>query len=344
LERRHLDRASRRRPLLAYIEQAPQQSTRAIAEKMGISQSMAAKAKQLSGFTHLPTKGINGKTYKPRPAATSAETINGASMAGHYLEDLAPGDHQCGITPRKLKKTVFEASRAKYAEGVAKPTPSYYRLHLGDFRTIASKIADEGVQVGLTDVPWGAHFDKLLLPCFQEYARILRPGALVASYTSPIQLPQMIKAGETVGLRVWWMICCINPESKTASHKKGFVQNLFRPVLIFAKPGAPVHQSQRWVLDVIQAPKEPRIYFEWQQPLAESLSILQGISRVGDLCVDLCAGSATTCFASIQLGRRWVGAEVTESTFRIASRRISHELKRRDKGDTVVPRLATAKV
>jgi ParB-like chromosome segregation protein Spo0J len=345
-ERRHLTRAERQRLLLEYIRAAPDKSGREVGSTLGVDHRTASRAKSrllaTGAIDPVPTKGTNGKTY--RPAASSVETTNHAGLVGKLLDNLQDGDIQGGASPRKLKKSAFDAQRAKYAEGVAKTTPSDYRLHLGDFRTFAAKIADNSIDVGLTDVPWETRFDHLLLPCFETYMRILRPGALLASYTSPAQMPKMIEAATAAGLKFWWQVICLNPESKAATQKQGWVRNLYRPVLIFSKPGARVLQSQRWVLDVLQHPKEVLSLHRWQQPISESVSILQGISRPGQRCFDACAGSGTTALACLQLGLTWVGCEIDPDTHRIASRRIHDALTARDRGERMMPKMATAKV
>ena len=59
------------------------------------------------------------------------------------------------------------------------------------------------------------------------------------------------------------------------------------------------------------------------KPLWLMRALVRDYSRLGDLICDPCAGSATTLIAAAIEGRRAIGAEMCEETFRKAAKRIS---------------------
>lgn len=328
VERRHLTAQQRRELLAKYIEVNPEKSTRQIAQDLKVSQRTAANAKKsaLSKNARLrvPTVGINGKTYQPRPVAVSVETTNHARMMSKLLNELPTGDLDGGVTPRKLKKAVFDAKRIEYGKGTLAPTPQDCRLILGDFAKKSPVIADNSVDLGFTDPPWGSEFNKKLPSLFSTYSRILKPGALLASYVGVAQLPFALEAARESGLEYWWTAVALNPGPMRAARKDQMVRSSWRPIVIWSKPGAKVRPAARWLTDVISVSPEPKKYHPWQQPLGESVEIYKGLARPGYLVADLCAGSGTSAVAAIDQGLRWIGFEIDPATHKIASKRI-HE-------------------
>lgn len=325
LERRHLTRSERQRLIVAYIEASPEASTRTIAEDLGVPHRTAARAKARCAVG-TPVRGRDGKTYQRRPAATSAESIHGARLAGKLLGDLPDGAIEGGVSSRRIRKAVFEASLAKYSSG-ATPSSKDYRLIHGDFRT--SGIKSSSVDICLGDPPWGPSFDDDLEDYLGENFRVLKPGGLFACYVGVLQMPLIFRAAEQAGLRYWWQVAAINPTTHTATRVEGLVRGMHRNILIFAKPGK-VSKGRGWLGDVIQVDPQPKHYHPWEQPLAESVTLLN-LSQPGWLVADLTAGSGTSACAAIGMGCRWIGCELDKQTFRIASRRIHQELKARGK-------------
>jgi hypothetical protein len=341
LERRHLTAAEPKRLLMTYLTADPTVSSRTAAAALGVDRRTASKARtkliQVGQIAPPATvQGRDGKVYPPRPAASSAESIHGARLIAKMMEQLPGGELEGGVSPRKLKKQVFDSARASYSQGAAKTTPNDYKLHLGDFRKVASKIADDSIDFGFTDPPWSQTYNHLLAPLFEQYTRILKPGSLVATYVGVRQQPAMMDAARKAGLEFWWSIACLNKDHHASTEYSGMVRRMHRQVLIFKKPGK-TRPGTKWLEDVINAPEmEKKVWHEWQQPLWESVKLLQGLARPGWLCADLCTGSGTTAVACLQEGLRWVGCEIDPATHKIASRRISDALKTRVKVGTPI--------
>ena len=62
-----------------------------------------------------------------------------------------------------------------------------------------------------------------------------------------------------------------------------------------------------------------------QKPLAVILPIIQASSNFGDLILDPFAGSGSTLVAAKQLGRRYIGIEISEEYCKIARERLKQE-------------------
>jgi site-specific DNA-methyltransferase (adenine-specific) len=61
-------------------------------------------------------------------------------------------------------------------------------------------------------------------------------------------------------------------------------------------------------------------------PVALAERVIQLYSYVGDVVLDPFCGSGTTCLAAHQLGRRWVGYEVSEDYCALARQRVEKSL------------------
>ncbi len=87
-------------------------------------------------------------------------------------------------------------------------------------------------------------------------------------------------------------------------------------------PGIPV--SDIWV-DIAaagQMPKNERIGYPTQKPLALLERIIKASSNEGDLILDPFCGCATTCVAAEKLKRQWIGIDISATAADIVKRRL----------------------
>jgi len=69
-------------------------------------------------------------------------------------------------------------------------------------------------------------------------------------------------------------------------------------------------------------PKEKRVH-PTQKPLGVALWIVERYSKPGEIILDPCCGSGPFCLAAKQLGRRYIGIDISEEYCRIARERLT---------------------
>ncbi len=103
-----------------------------------------------------------------------------------------------------------------------------------------------------------------------------------------------------------------------------------RPIFVWSK-------SPNWTFDtndlgfttdVYQGDPAAKEAHDWAQPVGESLHWLSRLSKPGDLIVDPCAGTGTggVAIRCLGEGRRWIGSEIDEQTYRIARATLAADL------------------
>ena len=71
-----------------------------------------------------------------------------------------------------------------------------------------------------------------------------------------------------------------------------------------------------------------RTGYPTQKPLALIHRIIEASSKKDDLVLDPFCGCATTCVASEQLGRQWVGIDVSVLAYELVKQRLKKEVKK----------------
>ncbi len=114
VERRHLSRAERQRLLEMVLTEAPDRSTREVADLFRVNQSTVSRTRQKlrtgdANASPLVVSGRDGKTY--HYPATSVENPNVARIAGRLLAELGDDAPEGGASLRTLNKKRFELER-----------------------------------------------------------------------------------------------------------------------------------------------------------------------------------------------------------------------------------------
>ena len=82
-----------------------------------------------------------------------------------------------------------------------------------------------------------------------------------------------------------------------------------------------------------------RIGYPTQKPLALLERIIKASSSEGDVMLDPFCGCATACVAADNLGRRWVGIDISPKAVELVNMRLQHSM-----GDLFHSRLVTARI
>ena len=88
--------------------------------------------------------------------------------------------------------------------------------------------------------------------------------------------------------------------------------------------GVPVQEM--WIdINPISAQSKERTGYPTQKPLALLHRIIKASSNEGDIVMDPFCGCATTCVASQQLGRKWIGIDIAEQAADVLVERLSDD-------------------
>lgn len=185
----------------------------------------------------------------------------------------------------------------------------------GDMSLLHTELADDSVNLFLTDPPFGD------IQAYENLAELaatkLRNGGLCVAYSGVNKLPAVMSA-MSKHLAYHWCFAVAYQGPHRAIFPKN-IQGSWRPIVAFAK-GKPQHD---WIIDMLHGSGREKDLHPWQQPQREAEYLISRLSYEGDLVVDPFAGSGTTLAAAKKLNRRYLGCEINAATARGARRRVA---------------------
>lgn len=191
-------------------------------------------------------------------------------------------------------------------------------IRWGDFRELASEIADNSVELVFTDPPYDRDSIPLFSDAAKEAARILKPGGSFIAYCGHIQLPEVLLTCSQ-HLRYWWTIANIHAGGETWMQRYG-IHASWKPLVWFVKGTRGDVQTP--VTDVISGGRE-KTHHTWQQAASEAAYYIEKLTAPTGLVVDFFLGSGTTAVAAQSLGRPFLGFEIDRDAVASASDRLN---------------------
>lgn len=218
-----------------------------------------------------------------------------------------------GVTARAKILTAIE--RAKLADRGADIDESATRV--GDFRVVLADVPDESVDMIFTDPPYEKSAIDLYGDLAEFGARVLKPGGSLLAYCGQYALPQILVDMDGY-LRYWWMCACVHDGGNYKSLPGIKTYVLWKPIVWFVKG---TNGTDEFVHDAVLRPTPDKTSHDWAQSLAEPLHYIEKLCPPGGLVCDPFAGGGTTQVAALQLGRRFIGAELSATQEAIATGR-----------------------
>jgi DNA modification methylase len=260
--------------------------------------------------------------------ATSVENPGVAAIAGRILAELGDDAPEGGASLRTLNKRLYEIGKQELLGGTAPALPKDFKIHALDFRKLGNRIAPDSVALIVTDPPWLNQYEELRRPFAEAVFRYLKPGGFACVYSGHFHLKEFLDVLCEAGLEYRWLIACTNEDSMGAIRSGGSILTLWRPVLLFQKPGGKP-KTPRILRDLIRSPAPEKARHEWAQPLDEAVQFVKTLSDPGDLIADLCVctGTVPAAVATVGEGRRFVGTEIDGDLVKAARRRVHEVLK-----------------
>jgi hypothetical protein len=269
-----------------------------------------------------PREGKDGKVYRPASifAHTPAATRKAQQIFLELGDDVPEGKH---FSPRDAS-TLVNLKRRERADlkTSGASLPSQIKLHNCDFREVGKRIKDDSADLIFTDPPFGQEFLPLWDDLGAFAARVLKPGALLVTYTGQAYLGQVI-AALSEHLSYVWCLAVIHNHHQNRIHFKR-VNNCWKPLLVFGKG---INRFRESVWDAYQGNGVSKDHHDWEQSVEEAVHYLDALVPAGSLVVDPCLGSGTTGVAALRCGMKFQGCEIDPETFQQAKGRIAQEQK-----------------
>jgi SAM-dependent methyltransferase len=197
---------------------------------------------------------------------------------------------------------------------------SNVQIIVKDIRLLnADDIADESVDVIITDPPYPADYVDLFDTLGELAARVLKPGGSLIAMTGQLYLPQYIEL-LSKHLTYHWMLAYNTPGGQAVQVWNKEVNTFWKPLLWFVK----ADRDGRWVSDVINTPvnANDKTHHHWGQSEAGMKMIVEKFSNPGDVILDPFLGGGTTGVVAKALQRKFIGVEIDAEKAEQASARI----------------------
>jgi hypothetical protein len=217
------------------------------------------------------------------------------------------------VSPGHLK--VLAANKER-DDRVAKLTDKQVEgIYHCDFRDL--KIEPGSIDLIATDVLW---FEEAAQD-WEDLAKLavkwLKPGGFFTTKIGQLYLDKYL-AVFCRHLQYRWIIAAVFDQANPVTDWNG-VRTRWRPFIVFSRPGDKCQMD--WE-DLLYTTRE-KDWFEWQQPVGEYTAIIKRLCPYKGLVLDPCMGSGTTGVAAHQVGRRFIGCDIDQKKWRIASNRIA---------------------
>jgi len=233
------------------------------------------------------------------------------------------------------------------------PAREYFRtdlgvLYCGDCLEVLPRLEPKSVDLVVTDPPYGMRYrsnrykeenpfgfiandERFPSEIIALLKRLARKAVFVfCRWENLIDLGARV--GAEVGAEVGGLGCEDRPKSFIVWVKNSWTAGdlaheygrMWEGILFYPLEE---HAFRQRLPDVIDCRRVPpgRLYHPTEKPVYLLRWLIENNTATGDIVLDPFIGSGTTAVACEQLGRRWIGIEISEEYCEIAKRRISAE-------------------
>ena len=304
----------------------PELSDGAIAKMCGSTQSTIWRRRQAliqSNRLDRPKESLGLDDVKRRLPKKQTRTIvkskhdfDVTSKAIKELGDDVPAGYQLPSNIRREARVKKARERAFAA--TPRPMPDNIDLRHCDLRDL--EIEPHSVDLILTDVMWDKGSEDDWRALAEKSALWLKEDGVFASIIGQRYLHKMTTV-MSEHLHYQW-IDVVLFEGRKTRERNGMLAG-YRPVVILSPRK---FYKFKGVEDVIKAGPPEKEYSPLQQSVQGTRTLLERLSKPGDLVVDPCVGTGTGALAVLTATdgpRRFIGCDRDEEMFKIARHRVN---------------------
>lgn len=201
-------------------------------------------------------------------------------------------------------KSKRKRSEAAAIEQIEEAGGATFEIRNGDFRKVLKDTEPGGIDLVLTDPPYGDNATKLYGDLAEWAADKLKPGGSLVAYCGQATLGDVI-AAMTPHLKYWW--CLALTHSAMPQQLPGkWVQVRWKPLVWFVNQR---RSSKNYLDDVVTGSPPRKDLHEWAQGVDEVLPIIEALTDAGQVVADPFAGSGSFGRAANKVGRHFIGAD-----------------------------------
>ena len=199
------------------------------------------------------------------------------------------------------------------------------RLFVADIRDGLKEIADESVDVIITDPPYAREYIGLYGALSRVAQRVLKANGSLIVMTGQSYLPEVMQELGQAMLYHWTM-SYLTPGGKSPQMFQKRVNTFWKPLLWYVKS----EYTGDYVGDVVKSPvnANEKDYHEWGQSLGGMLEVVERMSNPGDVVLDPFLGGGTTGIAAMCKGRKFVGTDIEAGHVEVSRQRLKEEYRR----------------
>lgn len=194
---------------------------------------------------------------------------------------------------------------------------SKVELRCGDAVEIMSTIANNSIDLIMTDPPYPKEFEHLYTEMAREAGRILRIGGSLVTLCGHHQLARILPA-MTQYLKYRWIIK-LDHNGHHARMRMGIMVT-WKPMLWFVNQKL---SPRRNVIDTAESRGRSKINHPWEQSIDYALWGIENLTDDYDTVLDPFMGSGTTGIVCVSLGRNFIGIDIDQRYVDVAARRIA---------------------
>lgn len=300
-------------------------TVRRVADALGVSVG------SVTAWTK-PTKATVATSAKQEKAARKAMESAQDGKDDDGADETVPDVQRRAKEARRQETEQRRTEDRHTASTIAETVVDDDRLMLlhGDAVEAGATIDDASVDVIICDPPYGTKhldtYDKL----GSLAARVLKPGGSVLAMAGQFTLIENLQS-LSAHLSYHWTIAYLTPGGQSPQIWPRKVNTFWKPVLWFTKG----NYTGEWHGDVIRsdANDNDKRFHHWGQSESGMARLVETFSKSNDVILDPFLGGGTTAVVTLDLGRRFVGIDVSEDAIqvtrdRLAKRRVPSCTKR----------------
>jgi len=193
------------------------------------------------------------------------------------------------------------------------------KIICGDFLEVMKDWPENSIDMIFVDPPYGKEGISNYINISKMAKRVLKEGHFAVFYASDYWFKEtFIPVCEN--LNFFYLFHILNRRG----HNSVFPRKIFqaaKTIMVFTKGKS---QPLNWVCNLLSTEKSKSHRTDnWEQSVDDAMFFIDAFTKEGDLVVDPNVGSGTTCVAAKQLGRNYIGIDISEKYCGVAENRLA---------------------